>query len=80
MLQCWDKSPSARPTAQELFHCLQDAFHTWAPPLEYPIHDGPEGGAGLDFTSVDARSIVSVLVCFFVLVGGISYLLLLPLT
>ena len=47
---CWSKSPSDRPTAQQLLRCLEDASHTWVPPLEYPIPDGRGGGGGVNFT------------------------------
>ena len=45
VVRCWDKSPSARPTAQDLLRCLQDAPPIWEPPLEYPIPDDPDGKA-----------------------------------
>ena len=51
VVQCWDESPSARPTAEDLLYCLQDISPTWAPPLEYPILDGPDGEAAPDFIS-----------------------------
>jgi len=52
---CWSKSPSDRPTAQQLLRCLEDASHTWVPPLEYPIPGGRGGRGGLDFTFGDER-------------------------
>ena len=48
LLRCWDKSPSARPTAQELLHCLQDISHPWVPSHQYPISDGLGEEAGPD--------------------------------
>ena len=54
-LQCWDKSPSARPTAQELLHCLQDISHTWTPSLEYPVLEGLSEETGPDFIPGDGR-------------------------
>ena len=48
VLQCWDESPSARPTAQDLLYCLQDISPAWTPPLVYPIPDGPNEEAGAD--------------------------------
>ena len=44
-MQCWDESPSVRPTAQDLLRYLRDAPPAWAPPLEYPIPDDPDGEA-----------------------------------
>ena len=41
-MQCWNESPSTRPTAQNLLRCLQDVSPAWAPPLEYPIPDSPD--------------------------------------
>ena len=55
VVQCWDESPSTRPTAQDLFRCLQDISPTWVPPLEYPVPDGPDGEAGPDFVSRSER-------------------------
>ena len=49
-LQCWDQSPSARPTAQELLHFLQGISNTWAPSLEYPASGRLSEEAGPDFT------------------------------
>ncbi|KAF9784796.1 kinase-like domain-containing protein [Thelephora terrestris] len=46
-VRCWSKSSTARPTAQALLDCLQDASHIWVPPPEYPI---PAVGAGLQIT------------------------------
>ena len=57
-LQCWDRSPSARPTAQELLHCLQDISYTRVLPLEYPISDGLGEEAGSDFIPGDGWGIV----------------------
>ena len=67
--KCWSEPPSTRPTAQQLLHCLEDASRTWVPPLEYPISGGLDGGAGLDLTSGDERSIVAIALasCLFVL-------------
>lgn len=55
---CWDESPSARPTAQQLLRYLEDASHTWVPPLEYPILDSPDWGVGLGLPSSGERYIV----------------------
>ena len=79
---CWDDSPSARPTAKELFRYFQDASNTWVPPLEYPIPDGREGGTGLDHTSGYDWSIVAdpQRSSFFVLAVTVLCVLLLPLT
>ena len=57
--KCWSESPSARPTAQQLFRHLQDASRTWVPPLEYPIPDDIDGGAEPDSTSGDERNITT---------------------
>lgn len=57
---CWSESPSARPAAQRLLRCLQDASHTWVPPLEYPIRNSFDEGAGLDFTSLLRASVLVV--------------------
>ena len=75
VLRCWDKSPPARPVVQELLRCLQDASHTWVPPLEYPIHDDLEGGAGLDLTTGDVQRIVTSALTsgLFVLMGGLIW-------
>lgn len=82
VLRCWDKSPSARPTAQELFRCLQDASHTWVAPLEYPIADGLDRETGLDSTYGDGRSTVAGTLTgsLLVFVVGVLCALLLPLT
>ena len=74
---CWSESPSARPTAQELLRCLQDASPTWVPPPEYPIHDG---GVGFDATFDDERGPVAGVLTgnLFVLMVGVLCILLLP--
>jgi len=81
---CWNEQASVRPAAQELLRCLQDASRTWIPPstLQYPIPDGDGGGTGPDLTSGDERNRVvgAVASGFFVLVVGMLYFLLLPLT
>jgi len=56
---CWSESSSARPTAKELLRHLQDASHTWVPPLEYPIPDDHDEGAGLGLRSDDEQSIAT---------------------
>ena len=53
---CWSESPSARPTAQQLLRYLEDASRDWTPPLNYPIPDDLDGGAGFDLTSSNERS------------------------
>ena len=53
--RCWDKSPSTRPTARDLHHCLQDISPAWAPPLEYPIPEDPDEEAIPDFISRSER-------------------------
>ena len=78
VLQCWDGSPSARPTAQELLHCLQDPSYTWAPPLEYPISDGLDEEVGPGFTFGGGWSVVTSVVSFFALGGVVLCFLLLP--
>jgi len=77
---CWNESPSARPTAQELLRHLQDNSHTWVPPLEYPIPDGHDEGAGLDLGSDDEWSTATGTLTnrLFVLVVGMLWALLLP--
>ena len=55
-LQCWDKSPSARPTAQELLHCLQGISNTWTPSLEYPVSGSLSEEARPDLIPGDGRS------------------------
>ena len=55
VVQCWDVSPSVRPTAQDLLRHLRDAPPTWAPPLEYPIADDPDEVAGPDSISRGER-------------------------
>ena len=45
VVQCWDESPSVRPTTQDLFRYLRDAPPAWAHSLEYPIPDDPDGEA-----------------------------------
>ena len=57
-LQCWDKLPSARPTALELLHCLQDISHTWTPSLEHPVSDDIGEEAEPDFIPGDGRGVV----------------------
>ena len=78
--KCWSKSPSARPTAQQLLRHLEVASRTWVPPHEYPIPNDLGGGVGLDLTSDDGRSIVtSVLTSsLFVLTLGVLCILFLP--
>lgn len=75
---CWSESPSARPTAQELLRCLQDASHTWVPPPEYPTLDGV---AGFDVTSGDEWGLVTGVPVnnLLVLIVGALCVLLLPL-
>ena len=79
---CWSESPSARPTAQQLFRYFQGASCTWVPPLEYPIPNVLSGGAGADLTSGDERSIMTSALTsrLFALMVGMLYVLLLPLT
>ena len=79
VVQCWDESPSTRPTAQDLLHCLQDISPTWVPPLEYPIPDDPDGETVYNFVSHGEWGIVAgalmgsfvtllvVMLCVFVL-------------
>ena len=50
---CWSESPSTRPTVQQLLCDLQDASHTWVPPLQYPIPDNLDGEITIDFTPSD---------------------------
>ena len=38
-MRCWNESPSARPTAQDLLRCLHDISTAWEPSLEYTIPD-----------------------------------------
>jgi len=77
---CWSESPSARPTAQELLHHLQDASHTWVPPIEYPIPEGHGEGEEPDLTPDDEQSIATGALTsgFFVLVVGMLCAFLLP--
>ena len=75
---CWSKSPSARPTAQQLLRYLRDASHTWVPPLEYPIPESLDEGAGPDLTSSDVRSIAMGGLFFFMI--SMLCILVLPLT
>ena len=78
---CWSESPSGRPTARRLLHCLQDTSHTWVPPLKYPILDDLDEEPGLDVTSGDERSIVTDALAsnLFVLVVSMLCVLLFPL-
>ena len=55
LVQCWDESPSIRPTAQDLLRHLRDAPPAWASPLEYPIADDPDEVAGPDSISRGER-------------------------
>jgi len=50
VVQCWDESPSVRPTAKDLLRCLQDISPTWVPPLQYPIPEDSDEGTGLFLT------------------------------
>jgi len=77
---CWSESSSARPTAQELLRHLQGSSHTWAHPLEYPIPDGHDEGAGLGLGSDDEWSTATGALTsrLFVLVVGMLCALLLP--
>ena len=76
-LQCWDKSPSARPTAQELHRCLQDISHTWVPSIEHPVSDGSGEEAGPDSIPNDGRGVVMCVVksCLFALGAAVLYFL-----
>ena len=79
VLRSWDESPSTRPTARALLCYLQGASPTWAPPLEYPIPDDPDGEAGFDLMPHGEWSVVAdaltnsffapliVMLCIFVL-------------
>ena len=80
VLRCWTKSPTARPAAQGLLRCLQDASHTWVSPLEYPIPDGLGGEGAPDTTSEDERSsTMGVRACsVFVIVVGMLCALIFP--
>ena len=77
---CWSESPSARPTARQLFCYLHEASRTWVPPLEYPIPD-VLGGGGPHLTSSDGQSILTSALTsgLFALVVGMLCVLLLPL-
>lgn len=79
---CWSESPSARPTARQLFCYLQGASRTWVPPLEYPIPDVLSGGAGADLTFGDEQSVMTSALKsrLFALMIGMLCVLLLPLT
>ena len=58
-MQCWDESPSVRPTAEDLLCYFRDASPTWVPPVEYPIPDDPDGEAGPDSVSRGERVMVA---------------------
>ncbi|KAF9648138.1 kinase-like protein [Thelephora ganbajun] len=80
VLRCWNKSSSARPTARQLFRCLEDSSRTWIPPPEYPILDDFDGGEGIDLTSDDEWSIATGALesgLFALMVGMLCVLLLL---
>jgi len=81
---CWSKSPSDRPTAQQLLRCLEDASHTWVPPLEYPIPGGRGDGGGVNYTFRDERArLVGALtrsLRLFALTASMLYVLSLPRT
>ena len=69
--RCWDQSPEARPTAQQLLLYLQEASRSWVPPPEYPVPDdaGFEptfGSEGCAVTSSQASSL-------FVLILGMLW-------
>jgi len=77
---CWNRSPSARPTAQELLRDLQDASYAWVPPLEYPIPEGHDEESGLDLTPGNERSIATGALTsgLFVLIVSVLCALFLP--
>ena len=76
-LQCWDRSPSTHPTAQELHRSLQDISHTWEPSLEHLVSDGLGEEAGLDFTPRNGRGVAMGVVtsCLFALGAAMLYFL-----
>ena len=67
---CWSESHLARPTARELLLYLRDPSHTWVPPLEYPIPDGHDVGAGMDSDDVWNMATGVLAGCLFVLGVG----------
>ena len=55
VVQCWDESPSVRPTAQDFLRYLRDAPPAQAFSLEYPIPEDPNEVVGPDSISRSER-------------------------
>ena len=74
--RCWNQSPEARPTAEQLFFYLQDASRSWVPPTEYPV----PGDTGFEPTFCDGGCAVTSAQAssLFVLILGVLWVLIFP--
>jgi len=58
LVRCWKKSPSDRPTLDELLCHLRDIFPTWTTPdLQYPIPKDSDSPKGFDGKAASSSSL-----------------------
>lgn len=74
VFRCWDKSPIARPTAQQLLRCLEGAHHAWVPPPEYPVPDDLDEGTEFEFISDGWNEVTGALARNLLIIIGVFWI------